>query len=177
MKSRILVALLALTFSGCSNAVACNYPEGFVSQPVGLPIDYKQLEWTSSTDPDSGEWVKTGRYELVTGAELIVEHKYCTIYNFEATLYPRKFKSIKSVALLLRKAYHQFSREKVLFRKPLSEIITQTWSKYSKKYPDIKEVGLPYRDIDTNQSVEFSFSYETAPRVKATLYSGIGVPD
>lgn len=177
MKLRILFTLLALVVSGCGTAETCNYPKDFVVQPVNLPADYKQLEWTVSKDPDSGEWVKTGRYKLVTGAELIVEHKYCTIYNFEATLYPKKFKSINPVALLLRKAYHQFSQIELQFKKPLNEIITQTWSEYSEKYPDIKEIGLPGEDIETNQSVEFSFSYEAAPRVKATLYSGIGVPD
>ncbi|MDH5179830.1 MAG: hypothetical protein OEZ39_18430 [Gammaproteobacteria bacterium] len=86
MKNTILLLIffgfVTLTGQACADN-ACKYGKEFVKERDIKAKDISHQYWRYNLDPDSGEHFKTLHLFYTNGDQAVIEHKYCSMYNFE----------------------------------------------------------------------------------------------
>ncbi|MBL4608033.1 MAG: hypothetical protein JKY01_09430 [Pseudomonadales bacterium] len=172
MNIKTMVLFSTLCFSSLNAALSvanennpapsCRYQKDYVDhQKTPESSDILTAKWISDVAPDSNEFRKTLFILYKNGDTATIEHKYCSIYNFEIS-YMAKDEQEKTlehfsavIQQLTQSAYFDLE-----FNPSVKLIIQQTLSKtFNKSKP--QSIGLPYSKAEssTNESVEYSVSY------------------
>jgi len=85
MKIIIMLSVVVLSHYVIADEPAeqCKYNKASITEINAEQTNVVSSEWAYSRDPDSDEHVKTNYLRLNNGDLVVIEHKYCSMYNFE----------------------------------------------------------------------------------------------
>ena len=191
MNKSLLIPLVLLTSSICFgslNGIAAepcaNPPDTVKQSPPQNAAAIKHHFWDIGRDKGSNEQLKTLHLFFKNGDYAVIQHKYCTVYNFSIAYFRsgqgEDFNKA-DIAKIVNSLYESYAAKKVTFKRPLPEIISTLLKEQG--FDDEKDidVGLPMGSAGyPNEHVGSSLGYKSLYRTTsvyssmATFYVGIG---
>lgn len=156
---------------------SCVFSSGFVKQTIPVNVSTISVNsWESGYDKRSDEHLKTLRILFKNGDHAVIQHKYCSMYNFEV-VYLRNSQSSyldeKSIAKIVAGLFEQYSVLKVKFTRPLADIISSSLKSGGFDVDKDMSIGLPESEAEyENSRVEYSIDYKTLDEF-SSVYSGV----
>lgn len=150
-----------------------------LSTPKGLDLD--QAFWQK--DLDGSEKIDRITMLFKDGSVAVIEHKYCSMYNFEVAYYTdnqAKFSDTKKLNATLKNLY---SLSAIQDKSLDVAINTMTNRLQEKGYSEEQAIGTGYdSSTEKNQKVEFSLSYQplddsSIHKAALFIYMGVGGED
>jgi hypothetical protein len=157
--------------------------------PLRDATDVGAYLWTSGSEKASGERFDTLHIVYKNGDHATIEHKYCTVYNFEINYFRNRQSNDLDATAIAKTVTHLFSQYhsapmKVKFAKPLEEILAGTLKQQAFNKDKDFSRGLPHDTVAyPNSSVELTLNYRSLGEFSSTYSSvttfhlGIGGAD
>lgn len=165
IRMKAFIGTLLLSFFLGTRALAqCTYPADFValSAPSGQS-DIAHYQWIEGRDVHSDEFVKALHLLYKNGDYAVIEHKYCSMYNFSLAYY----RSAQAPALdaagigaLTAEHFQHYARVKARFSKPLSDLIGAGLAQAGFPGATAIEHALPTQAVDLDQSVDYMITFQ-----------------
>jgi hypothetical protein len=132
--------------------------------------------WESGIDKRSDEHLKTLHIIYKNGDHAVIQHKFCSMYNFEV-VYLRNsqadYLDAASIAKIVNDLYTQYAAKKAKFSRPLVDIISTSLKKAGFDIDKDSAVGLPENDASyPNARVEYSLDYKSLDEF-SSIYSSV----
>ena len=184
--NKLLLTPLALTASSIYTAAEpqCANPANTVKElPPQNATTIARHFWESGRDRYKGH-LKTLHIFFKNGDYAVLQHQYCTMYNFEAVYFRNGQEDdldAAGIVGILTDLYERYAAKKATFKRPLADIISASLKE--RGFSDDKDirVGLPENDADyPNKRVQYSIHYSSLQRNTSvyssvsTFYLGIG---
>ncbi len=160
----LIGALLLSSLLGTRALAQCEYPKDFVETDApSAKNDIAHYHWIETRDADSEEFIKALHLLYKNGDYAVVEHKYCSLYNFSLAYY----RSAQAPALdaarigaLTAEHFQRYAKIKADFSSPLSNIITTGLGQAG--FPQAKSIdhALPTQEVNLDQGIEYLISYQ-----------------
>lgn len=184
-KLSLLLLVWATSLSCAAAEPQCANPVDTVKQsPLQNAAGIVHHFWEVGRDKRSDEHIKTLYLFFTNGDYAAIQHKYCSMYNFEI-VYFRSGQADKldaaGIAKLVTGLYERYAAKKVTFKQPLADVIVASLT--ARGFSDDKDIraGLPDGNADyPNKRVEYSIRYNSLYRSTSiyssatTFYLGIG---
>lgn len=186
MNKILFVSILMILPLGCF----AESPKCALSEDTVKPISSQKDDtvavsfWESGRDKRSDEQLKTLHIVYKNGDHAVIQHKYCSMYNFEVTYFRNRqnddFDEI-AIGKITTALYEQYSAKRPKFTQALKEMISSSLKEggFDKK-KDVR-AGLPEESASYEDArVEYSIRYKSLNRSSSiyssvtTLYIGIG---
>ena len=182
--NKLLMAMLVLwiPLSAIAGKTECDFPAGMVKQvPPPNAATIAAYQWDAGPDKKgSGEHIQTLRILYKNGDHAVILHSYCTVYYLEINYFRNRQNDdmdAKTIVKLVADMYSQYyaAPEKVTFSKPLSEIITTTFTQQKFDRKKDFDYGLPDDDVSyPNKLIEYSIVYKLLDEYSASgIYSSV----
>jgi len=174
--------LISTSLFASKDKNGCDIPKNFVKHVNIKDTTIASQSWKNAVDPDSDEYTTTLKLIYKSGDMAVIEHKFCSMYNYELTYFvaDNNFKAThENIGKLINKISQQSVAIKTSFKTPLDEAIKikLVQSKLSKSKPFDLDLSVP----DTgNKNIEQSIIYtiiknnSSKYRSKIGYYIGIG---
>lgn len=185
--NKLLLILLASSVSlSCVAAEPeCVNPADTVKEvpPQNATIVARHF-WESGRDRRSKGHLKTLHLFFKSGDYAVIQHQYCSMYNFEAVYFRNgQGKDLDSAGIveIVTGLYERYAAKKATFKRPLADIISASLKE--RGFSDDKDIriGLPEGDAEyPNERVQYSIRYNSLHRNTgvyssvSTFYLGIG---
>ena len=176
---KLSLTLLALTASwACAAGESpCNNPADTVKQlPPKNATTIAHHFWESGRDKDSNEHLKTLYLFFKNGDYAVIQHKYCSMYNFDIAFFrsgQADKLNVADVAKIVTGLYESYAAKKVTFKRPLADIISTSLKERGFDRDKTISVGLPDDEIQhVNQRVDYSVGY-TSLYMSTDIYSSV----
>ena len=177
--NRLSFAVLALFISlNCAAAESqCANPADTVKQAppkdaTGITYHF----WKASRDKDSNEHLKTLYLFFKNGDYAVIQHKYCSMYNFDIAFFrsgQADKLNVADVAKIVTGLYESYAAKKVTFKRPLADIISASLKERGFDRDKTISIGLPDDEIQhVNQRVDYSVGY-TSLYMSTDIYSSV----
>lgn len=186
MNKILLLSILMILPLGCyAEPSKCALSEDTVKQTASQNADNVAVTfWESGRDKRSGEQLKTLHIVYKNGDHAVIQHKYCSMYNFEVTYFRSRqnddFDEI-AVGKITASLYEQYSAKKPKFTQALGEIISSSLKNGGFDKKNDVRIGLPeesasYEDARVEYSIRYKSLYRSSSIYSSvtTLYIGIG---
>ena len=184
MNKSLLMPLVLLTSSICfgsSNGMAteppCASPPDTVKQsPPQNAAAVKHHFWEVGQDSGSNEHLKTLHLFFRNGDYAVIQHRYCSMYNFEIAYFRSGLVDdidAAGVVKIVSDLYEGYAAKKVTFKRPLAEIVSASLK--DRGFDGEKKVstGLPEGNAKyPNARVQYSVSYTSIDR-ESSIYSSM----
>ena len=179
---RFLVLLfISILAANCLAGENCTITHQNLAEPTPTDANIDQSFWQK--DSDGSEKIDRLTLLVKDGSVAVVEHKYCTMYNFELAFYTNnktQFENTQALSSTLKNLYNLSAVQD----KSIDTAINAMADRLKEKGFDTEQaMGTGY-DSSTanNQKAEFSLSYqplEDSSIHKAALfiYMGVGGTD
>ena len=186
MTKLLLVLLASLASLPCIAAEPkCAYPNQTVKQlAVQNTTDIVHYIWDTGRDKRSNEHLKTLRLLFKNGDYAVIQHKYCSMYNFEVAYFRNgQLDNLDeaSIGKIVGSLYDAYAAKKATFKRPLADIVASSLRERGFGNDKDVRIGLPEGGAEyPNEVVEYSIRYRSLYRNTntysgvATFYIGIG---
>lgn len=178
MKKLLIIFLLSMSSLACSaDNSKCSYSEDMIKQTAPQnAANIAAYYWQSGLDKRSDEHLKTLHIIYKNGDHAVIQHKFCSMYNFEV-IYLRNsqadYLDAGSIAKIASGLYTQYAAKKAKFSRPLDEIILTSLKKAGFDVDKNSAVGLPENDASyPNARVEYSLDYKSLDEF-SSIYSSV----
>jgi hypothetical protein len=170
MRKLSIFLLLMLSVSCDAQDIKCKYNAEFINQVTPSGNGIQKAVWTKTTDTGSGEHINRLSIRYKNKEEVVVEHKFCDIYNFE-TLYTATKAKLSAADIAQSIATHiKYSAIKPAFKTSLQSIVLNELKQQGFKPQQALSIGLPVEQVSYNDNVEYGIEY--TPGESATDGSG-----
>lgn len=181
MKIVYLILLIALSAS-CSAGTADNGKCSITTKSLNLTTpksaDIVNSFWQD--DEDGDETIKRLAIIYKDGSVAMIEHKYCSMYNFEVAYYVKDKDNINTTDAISETLNSLFAYAALKDNSQKSAIHAMTQRLKEKNFNPDNSIGTGYdQSNESNQNTEYSISYlpiEDSSLHEAALfvYMGIG---
>ena len=185
--NKLLMAILFLVIplSAIAGKTDCIFPINTVKQVAPPnPATVAAYQWGSpGYDKDaSSEYMQTLRILYKNGDHAVIQHKYCTVYRIEINYFRNRQADdldAKAISILIAGLYAQYyaAPEKVIFTKPLAEIIATTFKQQGFDREKDFTYGLPNDAANyphPQLSVDYLISYKPLDEYRTSgIYSSV----
>jgi hypothetical protein len=185
-KNYIIAILFLLTpLISCAAGSDCSFPENIVKQlPPQNSADIAMYYWESGRDKRSKEYLKTLHLVYKNGDHAVIQHKYCSMYNFEV-VYQRSNQAndldAATIARISTAIYTEYAAKKAVLARPLGEIIAMSFKQEDFNPGKSFSVEFPGGDISyPNEPISLTLEYRYLDMFNSiyssmfTLYMAIG---
>jgi hypothetical protein len=131
-------------------------------------------------DKDGYETIKRLHITYKDGSIAVLEHKFCTMYNFEVAYYVADRESIENTDLIQKKAKYFFTYSAIQGGDQQESVETMTKSLHEKKFDPEKEASIGYEGSHPQYGrAEYTIDYHPLGSVSIhkaaiTFYIGLG---
>lgn len=164
---KFLLMVNFLLISNCFAAEStdtdgCDFSRASFVFPEVKGADIDNSYWQHVRDPETEEYVDRLFVAYKNGDALMVEHKYCLIYNFKASYYSSSGQFAEGAADVINLVSKM--QEQNLLAKKLSVIPSERIGSHLKKSGfDVEKnqrIDFDAADKDAQNNVSYSFSYD-----------------
>lgn len=155
-----LILLMPTSVFAQKDKNGCKISKDFIKNNDTNDSSIHSQIWKNSIDPDSDEYLATQHIIYKNGDMAVIEHKYCSMYNYELAYFVAddNFKTTpKNIGNLIGKVYRQSIAIRPDFKKPVSVAIKENLEKldFSSEKPFSKGLDIADRG---NKNIEQSIN-------------------
>jgi hypothetical protein len=131
-------------------------------------------------DKDGYETIKRLHITYKDGSVAVLEHKFCSMYNFEVAYYATDKETVNNTDLIQKKAEYFFSYAAIQGGDQQEAVETMTKSLHDKKFDPEKEASIGYEGSHPQYGrAEYIIDYRplgsaSIHKAAITLYVGLG---
>ena len=185
MNKMLITVLILVATSACAESGSdCTYGDDFIKQEVAKDeASVAFYRWETGHDRRSNERLKTLHIVYKNGDYAVVQHKYCSMYNFEVAYFRSKqadYLDSDSAGKLVADLYSRHAGKQVTLTSPLAGIVSAALKEEGFDGEKDISVGLPEGEVDYDESVEYSIGYQSLDDISdiytgaVTFYLGVG---
>ena len=174
----VIAALLIMSSTFCNAEPKCEYTTKKLSFPNPTSAEVDNIFWQDAED--GYETIKRLYISYKDGSTAVIEHKFCSMYNFQIAYYTKDKESLKQPDQVYRKMKSLFGYSSVKDDTLREAIEVFNKNLVEQEYDYEKEFFTNHDDSnEKNQGVEFQLEYlpiEGPALHEAALfiYMGIG---
>lgn len=185
MNKLLLILTALVSLNSFAAEPQCANPADTVKQlPPQNTVTVRHHFWESGRDKRSDEYLKTLHLFFKNGDYAVIQHKYCTVYNFEVAYFRNgqaEDLDAAGIVKIVTKLYENYAGRKAKFKRPLADIILASLKERGFDGDKDISAGLPEGVAEyPNERVEYSIRYNSLYRSTSiyssvsTFYVGIG---
>jgi hypothetical protein len=162
-----LLLIFSSTLFATNSQNACEYKKGLVTHTKIADKNINSYYWNERLSSESNEQITTLHIIYKNGDIATIEHKYCTMYNFEVSYLvadPDFSNSQENISKLMAQYFNHYAIKKVKFTPSLETILKNKMDDFSYSGNDNVELFIE------QQSLKESSTYTHL----ITFYIGIG---
>lgn len=177
----ILLLFISTLAAHCLAGESCTIARESLTEPTPKDVTIAQSFWQK--DSKGREHIDRLTLLFKDGSVAVVEHKYCSMYNFEAAYYTDNQAKFSDTEKLTETLKNLYALSAIQDKSLDIAISTMTNRLKEKGYSEEQAIGTGYdSSTEKNQKVEFSLSYqplEDSSIHKAAIffYMGVGGED
>jgi len=159
MRKLSIFLLLMLSVSCDAQDIKCKYKAAFIHQVTPSGSEIQKAVWAKNTDADSGEHISRLSIRYKNKDMLVVEHKFCDMYNFETKYTATKAKLSATEIAQSIAAHIKYSAIQPGFKNSLQSIVLNELKVQGFKPQQALSIGLPVEQVSYNDIVEYGIEY------------------
>jgi len=172
MRHTTLALLLILSNMACAqNSVnSCEYSKGYVPQKAINNDNIKSYSWHERTASRGSETITSLNINYLNGDFAIIEHRYCSMYNFKISYFVADRKRLPTkteAANLVNRFFTDHSMKKITFKPSFEKVLAENLEDYEISINENLETSLTITKFDGGHPY----------RRIINLYVGIGGQD
>ena len=171
--------LLLITTPLCFADYECEYTTNKLNFITPNSSDIVNTFWQN--DKNGYETIKRLYITYTDGSTAVIEHKFCTVYNFEVAYYTSSRNRLPSTAAIEKKMKLFFTYASLQDGSQQESITTMIEALNKKKFTPEKSIAIGHRGFDPEHGdAEYSIHYQplgdvAIHKAALTIYMGLGV--
>lgn len=173
-----LASLISLvSFNGVAAEPKCANPADTVKErPPHNTTALLRHFWETGRDSRSGEHLKNLYLFFKNGDYAVIQHKYCSMYNFEVAYFrsgQAEDIDAAGVVKVVTELYENYAAKKATFKRPLADVVSASLKERGFDGDKNVSIGLPEGSAKyPNARVQYSLNYTSIYR-ESSIYSGM----
>jgi len=162
-----LLLIFSSTLFATNSQSTCEYKKGFVTHKEIIDKDISSYSWNERLSSESNEQITTLHIIYKNGDIATIEHKYCTMYNFEVSYLvadPDFSNSQENISKLMAQYFNQYAIKKVEFTPSLETVLKNKIDDFNYSGNDNVELFIEQQPLKESSTYKYLI----------TFYIGIG---